>query len=90
MADVEDIRRRLEAISEELGDAAMERLRAAIDEGATAVPADEKLINRARRVVERAVAILGGAGSSGAGSSGAGSSAAGSSGALGAESGEEP
>ncbi|HLI02015.1 MAG TPA: hypothetical protein VKV06_14600 [Acidimicrobiales bacterium] len=62
MADVEDIRRRLQAISEELGDAAMERLRAAIDEGATAVPADEKLINRARRAVERAVAILGGAG----------------------------
>lgn len=69
MADVEDIRRRLQAISEELGDAAMERLRAAIDEGATAVPTDEKLINRARRAVERAVAILGGAGADQAGES---------------------
>lgn len=67
MADVEDIRRRLQAISEELGDAAMERLRAAIDEGATAVPADEKLINRARRAVERAVTILGGTGADEAG-----------------------
>jgi hypothetical protein len=49
---------KLEAISEELTDIAMDRLREAMAAGATAIPGDEKRINRARRAIERAAAIL--------------------------------
>jgi hypothetical protein len=55
---VEEIRRRLEQISEELADLAMARLRESIDAGEEEVPVDERRLTRARRAVERAAAIL--------------------------------
>lgn len=55
----EDIRRRLEAISEELADLAIQRLRDSIDAGGTELPIDERRLTRARRAVERAIGILG-------------------------------
>jgi hypothetical protein len=56
--EFEDIRRRLEAISEELADLAMERLRESIDAGGSELPVDERRLTRARRAVEKAAAIL--------------------------------
>lgn len=55
----EDIRRRLEGISEELADLAIQRLRDSIDAGGTELPIDERRLTRARRAVERAIGILG-------------------------------
>lgn len=52
------IRARLEGIAEELADLAIERLRESIDAGGTELPVDEKRLTRARRAVEKAVAIL--------------------------------
>ena len=57
-ADVEDIRRRLEAIAEELADLALARLRDSIAAGDGEVPVDERRITRARRAVERAAGLL--------------------------------
>ncbi|HEY8526100.1 MAG TPA: hypothetical protein VIL48_14110 [Acidimicrobiales bacterium] len=56
--EFDDIRRRLEAISEELADLAMERLRESIDNGGTELPVDERRLTRARRAVEKAVHLL--------------------------------
>jgi hypothetical protein len=53
------LRARLEAIAEELTDLAMMRLREALEAGATEVPPEEKRLNRARRAIEKAAAILG-------------------------------
>ncbi len=58
---LEGIRSRLEAIAEELGDVAIDRLREAMGDGpdaAAAAVADERTINRARRSVEKAVVLL--------------------------------
>jgi hypothetical protein len=55
-----DLRDRLESIGEELADAALDRLRAAAD-GDTGAAAEERLITRARRAVEKAVHLLDGA-----------------------------
>jgi hypothetical protein len=56
-----DLRDRLAAIAEELGDRAIDRLRDALDDGggpdAVAV-AEEKRLTRARRAVEKAVHLL--------------------------------
>ncbi len=57
--ELADIRRRLEAISEELADLAIERLRSSIDAGGVELPVDERRLTRARRAVEKAAAILG-------------------------------
>jgi len=57
--EFQDIRARLEGIAEELADLAMERLRESIDAGGVELPVDERRLTRARRAVERAVAILG-------------------------------
>jgi len=57
--DLESIRSRLEAVSEELADLALDRLRAAVGGDADA-PADERRLTRARRAVDKAVAILAG------------------------------
>ena len=57
--EFEDIRRRLEAISEELADLAIERLRESIDAGGKELPVDERRLTRARRAVEKAIGILG-------------------------------
>jgi len=56
--EFDDIRRRLEAISEELADLALERLRESIDAGGHELPVDERRLTRARRAVEKAAAIL--------------------------------
>ncbi len=56
--EFDDIRRRLEAITEELADLAITRLRESIDAGGRELPVDERRLTRARRQVERAIAIL--------------------------------
>jgi hypothetical protein len=56
--EFEDIRRRLQAIAEELADLAIERLQESIDAGGTELPVDERRLTRARRSVEKAAAIL--------------------------------
>jgi len=56
--EFDDIRARLEAISEELADLAIQRLRESIDAGGTELPVDEKRLQRARRAVEKAIGIL--------------------------------
>ena len=56
--EFEDIRARLEAISEELTDLAIARLRDSIDAGGTELPVEEKRLTRARRAVEKAAYIL--------------------------------
>jgi len=58
MADLDEIRTRLESISDELADVALDRLREAAASGGDA--AEEKLITRARRAVDRAVHLLAG------------------------------
>ncbi len=59
--DLESIRSRLEAISEELADLAIDRLRQAVG-GDTGAPAEERRLTRARRAVDKAAAILAGPG----------------------------
>ena len=56
--EFDDIRQRLEAISEELADLAIARLRESIDAGGGELPVDERRITRARRAVDKAAAIL--------------------------------
>ncbi len=56
--EFDDIRSRLETISEELADLAIVRLRESIDAGGTELPADERRLTRARRAVEKAIAVL--------------------------------
>ena len=56
--EFDDIRSRLEAISEELADLGMERLRESIDAGGTELPVDERRLARARRAVEKAIGVL--------------------------------
>jgi hypothetical protein len=56
--EFDDIRGRLEQIAEELADLAIARLRESIDAGGTELPVDERRLTRARRAVEKAVAIL--------------------------------
>jgi hypothetical protein len=58
MADLEQIRSRLEAIAEDLTDAGIEALRRAVEDGAVGRPESERRIAQARRAVERAVAAL--------------------------------
>ena len=57
MADVTDIRNRLDQIAEELGDLALDTLRAAVEAGATKSD-EEKRITRARNAVEKAARLL--------------------------------
>ncbi|HMK10920.1 MAG TPA: hypothetical protein VK461_05040 [Acidimicrobiales bacterium] len=56
--EFDDIRSRLEVIAEELADLAIIRLRESIDAGGTELPVDERRLTRARRSVEKAIAIL--------------------------------
>ena len=56
--EFDDIRGRLEVISEELADLAIERLKESIDAGGTELPVDERRLSRARRAVEKAIGIL--------------------------------
>ena len=57
MADIEDIRARLDQIAEELADLALDKLRAAVEAGATKSD-EEKRITRARSAVEKAARLL--------------------------------
>ena len=56
--EFEDIRMRLESISEELADLAIVRLRESIDAGGHELPVDERRLTRARRAVEKAISVL--------------------------------
>jgi hypothetical protein len=56
--EFDEIRARLEAISEELADLAIARLRESIDNGGHELPVDEKRLTKARRAVEKAIAVL--------------------------------
>jgi hypothetical protein len=56
--EFDDIRGRLQSISEELADLAIARLRDSIDAGGTELPVDERRLTRARRAIEKAIAIL--------------------------------
>jgi hypothetical protein len=56
--EFDDIRARLELIAEELADLAIVRLRESIDAGGTELPIDERRLTRARRAVEKAIAVL--------------------------------
>jgi hypothetical protein len=58
-----ELRERLAAIEEELADAAMERLRAAVD-GNDDAAREERRITRARRAVAKAMQLLDGGGES--------------------------
>ena len=58
MADIADVRARLEVIAEELADMALEVLREAVDQGADKRPELEKRITRARTSVEKAANLL--------------------------------
>jgi hypothetical protein len=58
MADVADIRSRLQAIAEELADAGMDVLREAVAAGATKRPEADRHLGKARRAVERAITEL--------------------------------
>ena len=55
---VDELAERLQALSDELGDKALEVLRSAVEDGATARPELERRLTRARRSVDRAVALL--------------------------------
>lgn len=56
--EFDEIRGRLEAIAEELAELAIVRLRDSIDSGGHELPVDERRLTRARRAVEKAVALL--------------------------------
>ena len=56
--EFDQVRGKLEGISEELADLAMERLRESIDAGGEELPVDERRLTRARRAVDKAVHLL--------------------------------
>ena len=56
--EFDDIRARLETISDELTDLSIQRLKESIDAGGGELPVDEKRLARARRAVEKAIGIL--------------------------------
>lgn len=60
MGDLTDQIRRLEAISEELSELAIERLRVSLQSGDPSAADEERRISRARRSVEKAAGILAG------------------------------
>jgi hypothetical protein len=58
VSDVHALADRLEAIVEELDEIAFARLRVAAAEGQRARPDDDRELTKARRAVEKAVAVL--------------------------------
>ncbi len=58
----DDLVDRLDAIAEELAERALDVLREAAADGADRAPAEEKVLTRARRAVEKAAGLLRGAG----------------------------
>jgi len=59
VADIDDIRSRLEVIAEELTELILDGLRSSVEEGRSDPGPTEKRLSRARRSVEKAAAILG-------------------------------
>jgi predicted transcriptional regulator len=59
---LDDVRDRLNAISDELGDLSIQVLREALDAGATTRPDLDKRLGRARAAVDKAIHLLEGAG----------------------------
>lgn len=57
-ADLDELRDRLQAIADDLADLALERLRAALELDDPAPVADERRLTRARRAVDKAIAVL--------------------------------
>jgi hypothetical protein len=58
VSDLNALADRLEAIVEELDEIAFDRLRLAAAEGQRARPDDDRELTKARRAVEKAVAVL--------------------------------
>ena len=58
MPDVDEVRDRLQALADDLGDLALDRLRRAVDDGSPNLVAEERRFTRARRAVEKAIALL--------------------------------
>lgn len=58
MSDLGSLAERLEAIVEELDEIAFDRLRVASADGQRARPDDDRQLTKARRAVEKAVAVL--------------------------------
>ena len=57
--DVEELRERLQSVADDLADLALERLRAAVElEDPASVAAQERRLTRARRAVDKAIAVL--------------------------------
>jgi hypothetical protein len=56
--EFDDIRSRLQSISDELDDLLYERRRQSIDAGGSELPLDEKRLAQARRAVEKAISVL--------------------------------
>lgn len=56
--DLDDLRQRLEDISSEIGDLALDRLRAALDQAEGDPAAQERILTRARRAVDKASILL--------------------------------
>ena len=56
--ELEELRDRLQAVADDLADLALDRLRLAVDEGDPALAGDERRLTRARRAVEKAIAVL--------------------------------
>lgn len=57
-ADFHEISERLNAIAEEIDDAVLERLRDAVEAGATKPSVDDKRLSRARNAVAKAAHLL--------------------------------
>ena len=57
-AELDDIRDRLTTIAEELADLALAQLRATVEDGDADAARAEKKVTRARRAVEKAVALI--------------------------------
>ena len=58
MSDIRALADRLESIVEELDEIAFDRLRLAAAEGQRSRPDDDRELTKARRAVEKAVAVL--------------------------------
>ncbi len=58
-AEIDDLRERLRSVSDDLADLALVRLRAAVDADDEAPVNEERRLHRARRAVEKAIAVLG-------------------------------
>lgn len=60
MGHLDDVRDRLQAVADDLADLALDRLREATagDGDASALAAEERRLTRARRAVDKAIAVL--------------------------------